>query len=44
MLKRPLDDKFPTDQKSGEEGGVGCLELWNLPPQVTTMGDGALQD
>lgn len=28
MLKRPLDDKFPTNQKSEEGGGGGgCLDL-----------------
>lgn len=35
MLKRPLDDKFPTNRKSEEEGGGGgCL---CLPPQVTPL-------
>lgn len=37
-----LDDKFPTNQKSGEEGGDGGC--WYLPPQVTPRGDGALQE
>lgn len=45
MLKRPLGDKFPTNQKSGEEGGGGGrLELWDSPSQVTTTGDGALEE
>lgn len=31
MLKRPLDDKFPTNQKSGEEGGGGGMLVFASP-------------